>query len=50
MVLQPSPIAVSLVALMVLSAGVVSGQSYPNKPVRIVTVGPGEMPESTNNQ
>jgi tripartite-type tricarboxylate transporter receptor subunit TctC len=45
MVLLRSPVRVSLVALMVLSAGAVYAQSYPNKPVRIVTVAPGGTPD-----
>src|SRR4029077_21043321 len=29
------------IGVMVLGAGVVSGQNYPNKPIRIVSSGPG---------
>jgi tripartite-type tricarboxylate transporter receptor subunit TctC len=51
--LPRSPAGKFLVALLVLSAGMVSAQSasagsgpgYPNKPVRIVTVAPGGTPD-----
>lgn len=44
--LSPSYFArMPVVALLALSAGVVSGQAYPNKPVRIVTVEPGGTPD-----
>lgn len=34
-------VSISLVGMMILSSGVVSGQNYPSKPIRIVTTGIG---------
>ena len=45
MVLQRSQVALFWVAPMVLSVGLVWGQNYPEKPIRIVTVEPGGTPD-----
>lgn len=45
MVTPPFRVGMCLVALLVLCAGPLSGQDYPNKSIRVVTVEPGGTPD-----